>query len=259
MTANKVESAPSQPVTADQDIKAHMLATYKALRWLMAMVTGLFLITLTGYRLFGKDSTAMPRESISAYYWHHNDDFPMKDVFVGALVGVGLLLMSYQGYTDRENWALNTAGVAIICVVFLPMDWDVGKNAPGPMTPRGWAHYACAFFFFLPLAYVALFRAQDTLGLLPDGARKMLFKNLYRVIGLCMAVVPFLTAGFGIFGDRAWLYKLEYTGAALFLAYWAIKSNEIKASLAETVGGIREMEELAVGPKGDKGGRGEAA
>src|SRR5262245_13837532 len=101
------------------DIRTHMLATYKSLRWLMAGVAAVFLISLLLYRTFGHDTDR--RDSISAYYHHTNQDVPMQVLFVATFASIGLLLIAYQGYTDLENWVLNIAGTALLGVLLFPI------------------------------------------------------------------------------------------------------------------------------------------
>jgi hypothetical protein len=239
------------PVTVDRDVRTHMLGTYASLRRLMAAVTAAFLITLAGYRHFGHDSTT--RDSISAYYHHHNDDVRMKDVFVATLTSVGLLLIAYQGYTDRENLALNIAGAALVGVVVFPMDWDAANNRPGEMTDRSGRHYGCAVLFFLSLGYVGLYRAHDTLGLLRTEALRMLYRNLYRITGFFLLTVPAVAVALSLAGYGGWVYVIEYFGVFVFLVYWVVKSFEMRASLAETPPRVKEAEERAVGPEGGTG------
>jgi hypothetical protein len=219
----------------DPDIKTHMLRTYVALRRLMAVVTLAFLVTLSLYRLSGQDTVV--RNSISAYYHHDNAGFRMKDVFVAALTAVGLLLVAYQGYTDRENWALNVAGVSLILVVAFPMDWPPGDTWRIG-SDREKVHYASAVLFFLLLAYVCLYRAHDTLPFLHDERRKRLFKNLYRVTGALMLGVPFVAIGLYCLEVKSWVYAVEYAGVAVFLSYWVIKSTELRLTRLETEGKV---------------------
>ncbi len=234
-------------VTVDLDIHAHMLATYASLRLLIALVTFAFLFTLAGYREFGGDS--VNRHSISAYYYHDNTGFRMKDVFVGALTAVGLLLMAYQGFTDRENWALNISGVALLCVVAFPMSWNADKKMAGDLEAIGRVHYASAIAFFFSLGYVVLYRSHDTLGLLPDGPRKMAFKNLYRITGTFMWAVPAIAIALEWTKNDDWVYIVEYFGVFVFVVYWVVKSYEMKLNLGETRDGVREAAERTVGPQ----------
>ncbi len=219
------------------DIKNHMLGTYVALRRLMAVVTFAFLVTLAGYRMYGEDPAT--RNSISAYYYHQNNDFRMKDVFIASLSAVGLLLIAYQGYTNHENWALNIAGVGLLLVVSFPMDWPESDD---PLSDRAKVHYTGAVLFFLALGYVCLFRAHDTLQFLHTEERKRLFRNLYRVTGTLMIGAP-LTAisihyiSIHFFADKSWgswVYWVEWIGVFVFLSYWVIKSTELRLTRLET-------------------------
>ncbi|QJW94547.1 hypothetical protein [Frigoriglobus tundricola] len=247
MATSQINAVPSAhveaaPVTVDRDIRTHMLATYASLRRLIAVATAAFLITLAGYRYVGHDP--VHRDSISAYYYHHNGDVRMKDLFIAALSSVGLLLVAYQGYTDRENWALNTGGVALLGVVAFPMDWDLATDSSGELTIRGGVHYTCAVTFFLSLGYVCLYRAQDTLGLIPVQAQRT-YRNLYRITGFFMWTVPAVALLLRWIGYDGWVYVVEYFGVSVFLIYWIVKSVEMRVSLTETPQGLAEAEARA--------------
>lgn len=219
----------------DDDIKTHMLSTYVSLRRLILFVTLTFLVTLTAYRLSGSEQH---RNSISAYYYHDNSVFRMKDVFVGALTAVALLLIAYQGYTDRERWALDLAGVGLLAVVAFPMD-DPSGDPGRPSSKVELAHYTGAVTFFLAVSYVCLFRAHDTLAVMRDEGRRTMFANLYRVTGMLLLAVP--VAGIVLMQFSWWLYGVEYAGVVVFLAYWAIKSTELKLTQLETEEKVEAM------------------
>lgn len=210
-----------------EDIKTHMLGTYVSLRRLIVVVTLAFLVTLSAYRLSGHEPN---RNSISAYYYHDNSGFRMKDVFVGALTSVALLLIAYQGYTDREKWALDIAGAALLGVVAFPMDWPADDHRRS--SPTEIAHYAAAALFYLSLSYVCLMRAHDTLGAMRSETRKAVFKQLYRLIGLLLLTIPLTTLVLRQFAW--WLYGVEYAGVIVFMAYWVTKSAELRHTQLET-------------------------
>lgn len=211
-----------------EDIKDHMLGTYVSLRRLIVVVTVAFLVTLSAYRLSGHERPN--RNSISAYYHHDNRGFPMNDVFVGALTSVALLLIAYQGYTDREKWALDVAGIALLGVVAFPMDWPA--DPPRPSSPVEIAHYSAAAVFYLAVSYVCLLRAHDTLRAMHNEQRKAMFKQAYRVTGLMLLAIPATTLVLRQFAW--WLYGVEYAGVVVFLAYWLIKGFELRLTQLET-------------------------
>lgn len=214
----------------DADIKTHMLNTYVSLRRLILFVTLAFLVTLTAYRLSGDEPN---RNSISAYYHHNNGGFRMKDVFVGALTAVALLLIAYQGYTDRERWALDLAGVGLLGVVAFPMDDPAGDPAQ-PSSAVEIMHYIGAVIFFAAVAYVCLLRAHDTLAVMRNEMRKTMFANLYRVTGTLLLAIPATAIVLMQLKFGWWLYVVEYAGVVVFLAYWAIKSTELQLTHLET-------------------------
>ena len=203
----------------DPDITVHMLRTYVNLRRLMTVVTFVFLATLTIYRLKDEADTKN-RDSISAYYYHDdNDDFPMKVVFAAALSAMGLLLVAYQGYTDQEKWILNLGGAALVLVVFFPMD-----DPTVPVAHRSGhatVHYASAVVFFLSLACVSLWRSHDTLALVTP-RRRRIYRNVYRVTGGMMLFVPVLAIAIAlnVIHFASAVYWVEFIGVVAFLSYW---------------------------------------
>lgn len=135
-----------------------------------------------GLLLYGRISGA-PQPSISHYYYTEAGDF-----FVGALVGIAIFLVTYQGYHEGDDWpwflpgdrimslmaaagALGTAvlptyalegsslcrdaadlGMAVKCPINLPMQGLV----TGLSGPLAGAHTASAAIFFGALAYFCL-------------------------------------------------------------------------------------------------------
>src|SRR5689334_6585532 len=84
-----------------------------------AGVLGIILpvILILGDVLF-LDQTVKARGSISAYYYS-----PMRDLFVGILFMLGVLLITYMaGRWNRDFWTSLIAGVAVIGVAMAPTD-----------------------------------------------------------------------------------------------------------------------------------------
>lgn len=191
----------------------------------MAVETFLFLATLTSYRSFGCDCDL--RTSISAYYYHNNRDFPMKDLFIGDLSAVGALLIAYQGCNRLESSVLNAAGVALLLVVFFPMDrsGDITR-----ISACGWVHCIGAVLFFACIGYLCLFRSQDTLGSMVCPRRREFFALLYRLVGSVMTGVPALAVALYCLSVPSYLYWIEYGGGASFWLYWVIKTIELDRS-----------------------------
>ena len=138
------------------------------------------------------------------------------------------MLISYQGYTDAENWALNFAAVGLLGVLFFPMDWPVDR--PEPQSVREKVHIASAIVFFVGIAYVSLFRAHDTLDHMTDEKRVRLYRNLYRFTGVMMACVPLIWYVLYKTGVKSTVYVVEFCGVYFFLSFWVIKNIELRSA-----------------------------
>lgn len=73
-------------------------------------------------------------ESISGYYYT-----PSRNVFVGALVVIGVSLIAIKGSTDREDVLLNLAGVLAPIVAFVPTTLGPRRSGPPTWSARSWA------------------------------------------------------------------------------------------------------------------------
>jgi len=160
--------------------------------------------------------------SMSAYY-HTN----MGDVFVGALWALGSFLFFYRGYSTAENRTLNAAGVAAIVVALAPTDWPVGPGTATSVT--GYVHGTSAVLFFVLIAYVAIFRAKDTVEALADEQARARFVATYRTLGVAMVGLPlFIVFAHFHFPDYpSWIFLLEAAGVYVFSSFWLVKSREI--------------------------------
>ncbi|WP_456785717.1 hypothetical protein [Cellulomonas sp. P5_C5] len=86
--------------------------TYRHLRLMLVALPALLLAGLVGAAFaFGIGSI---QGSISAYYLG-----PMRDVFVGCMVGIAVCLVAYRGEA-LEDYALNLAGFYALFVAFVP-------------------------------------------------------------------------------------------------------------------------------------------
>ena len=169
-------------------------------------------------------------DSISAYY--HTTPrlrfFTTRDFFVGGLLAAGVCLYLYKGFSDRENVALNLAGVFAVFVALLP------TTAPG--SQRGLVsilHGTSAVLFFFCIAYVSLFRSRDTLHLLPPASAAQ-YARLYFWTGMGMIVSPLAAVVLSYTLQRgALLFWVETLGLWAFSTYWIIKTFEMRNSKAE--------------------------
>jgi len=98
--------------TADaQRERGVALETYRHLRMILIALPALMLVASVGMFLTQRSIQG----SISAYYTG-----PLRDVFVGMLVGLAACLIAYRG-APLEDYALNMAGFYALFVAFVPL------------------------------------------------------------------------------------------------------------------------------------------
>ncbi|WP_369373971.1 hypothetical protein AB1046_07670 [Promicromonospora sp. Populi] len=94
------------------DAAASILAreTYRHLRLMLVTLPALMVLAILVLAV-----TAQFEGSISAYYLG-----PIRDIFVGAMVGTAVCLIVYRGSPPFEDYTLNVAGFYAIFVAFVP-------------------------------------------------------------------------------------------------------------------------------------------
>lgn len=217
------------------ELQAHMLGTYHNLRIGIGVIgIGLPVVLWLG----GAIADGEPlRPSMSAYYYSPS----MRDVFVGVLIAIGACLYLYKGFSSRENWALNVAGVMVIGVALIP------TSPPGDKQGFLTVHSSLALVFFAGIAYVAVFRASDTLRLIRDGNRAVRLRRIYRALGIGMLVSPLIAVGVAFAlqrssEERSIVFFLEAAAVLMFGIFWLVKSRELRetgASLLALEGKLR--------------------
>lgn len=95
-------------------------------------------------------------------------------------------------------------------------------------------HGVFAVFFFVCIAYMAIFRSSDTLkpDLIPDEAKRERYRRLYVGVGWAMVGLPvlaFVLALFPAFMNYK-IFLVELFGIYVFGLYWVIKTFEVRES-----------------------------
>jgi len=212
-----------------KDLSKYISGTYFSIRVGLAVMAFAFPILLW---LGGHFLADVPLQgSMSAYYHaslHSLDGGPagqgvMRDVFVGILFAVGVILFLYQGVTRLEDYAVNLAGLLALGIALFPMQWSPGSELPGKL------HEAFALSFFLCIAYVAIFRAGDTLPLIPTEAARKRYRLLYMIVGCAMVGCPVLAFALALLPalTNYKIFFIEVAGIYAFGSYWAIKTREL--------------------------------
>lgn len=207
-------------------LQDHLKGTYLSVRIGTAVVgAALPLLLWIGGALLDSDPL---RGSMSAYYYSP----AMRDVFVGGLVAVGLCLVLYKGFSAWEDWALNLGGALAVLVAIVP------TRPPGTDGSLVTAHGTFAVLFFACIAYVCVFRASDTLGLIRDTTRVRRYQLVYRWLGAGMLASPLIAFALnGVFRDitdqNPLTFFIEAVGVWVFATYWFVKSRELAETDAE--------------------------
>ena len=167
-------------------IERHIFQSYFNLRLGMGII-GIFLPLLLWLVAYVISSQGL-LPSMSAYY--HS---VARDVFVGALFAIGAAAFLYKGYSHKENIAMNLAGIFSVGVAIFPTECpSVVAEAMCEAPTFKAIHAVSAILFFLMIAYVCLFRSNDTLRRVKDEARRKRYSRLYLIIGILMILLPLL-------------------------------------------------------------------
>ncbi len=234
------------------------IKTYRYLRIGMVGVVGL-LASSVG---FERAQVSCWQTSISAYYYT-----PMRAIFVGGLMAVGLCLIVIKGSTAWEDACLNVAGMFAPLVAVVPTS-DVGRcwsvpPGPSPVGPDGslapWvvatidnnvkALLVAGFAGLIVAAVIASVATRDVLAVMRVGRPGMRYGLLGALVILIVGAVAF-----GVWGDfhtrahslaaivmfgflaaavagNAWERRGSATGRAYFLLYGVISVSMVVAAV----------------------------
>ena len=205
-----------------EKLKKHIIKTYFILRFGIGVLAILFPFLLW---IFGLFKGVPLQDSMSAYY-HANQT--TRDIFVGILIALGLFICLYRGFSTRENWTLNLAGIFAIGVALFPMEWDCGDACR-----KFSLHGFFAVSLFLCMAYVCIRCASETLHLLKNPSIEDRYRKIYKWLGIGMIIAPIIAWVLTVVFRHAYVFIIEFVGIAIFAAYWLVKSHELKSTEPE--------------------------
>jgi hypothetical protein len=216
---------PARAMSSDE-LQKNILSTYFTLRMGIVILSIIFpLILYFGGMWWGGIHDLAT--SMSAYYGEN--DGTMRNWFVGILWTVGSFLYLYKGFSELENVLLNLAGGFAVATAMIPCHCWTGA------APSNKLHAVVAISFFISMALVCLFCANDTVTLLPNKTDQDAFKRQYRIIGVVLLASPLAAVVISYAFGQGSKYKFfaEAFGVWTFGYYWLTKSREFRITSAE--------------------------
>lgn len=151
-----------------------------------------------------------------------------RDVFVGSLCAIALLMFFYTGYSKIDNWAGNIVGLSSLGTVWFPP------------TPEGneidlvaGVHYVSALLLFLALSFFCLFLfTKSDVEKDLRTANKKIRNKIYIACGvimlLCLAIMIYIFSNEKLGGEGTVLaYILQTVSTVAFGFSWLVKGNFI--------------------------------
>jgi hypothetical protein len=220
----------------------HVLKTYNTLRLGMGIIALVFpfALIILGY-FFGVGW----KTSMSAYYFAPLDSnvppitafpiFATRVLFSGPLFALGTFLYLYKGFSSREDWLLNAAGVFACLVALCPMSFNYGDDFAHPVIFKwlGYGHYTFALSLFACMACTVWFCANNTLQCLRNEEVERKFRHWYKIIAIAMGGFPIVALLLSLFYRGYFILLAEMLGVFTFAIYWLVKSWELRISDAE--------------------------
>lgn len=253
---------------SESPLSDHVAATYRTISKGLAYLAFAFppLLLIGGYVL----ARLQLEGSMSAYYHAsvlsqadallhpgshvHPGEGVMRNWFVGLLFAEGVILFLYKGFTRMEDYALDIAGLMGVGVALFPMPWGDGFKGVrySILGIECSLHGTCAVALFLCIAYVCIFRASDTLPLVPDDARRRRYQRWYKWLGWAMIASPLtaFTLSSALHKENALTFFIELVGIWVFATYWRIKGREMSETDADRKAARGELEVVEVVPHG---------
>ena len=249
------------------DLQKSILQSYFIMRVGIAIIG----IALPFVLLFGGLAADICWQNSMSAYYNAVGTFggSMRNWFVGPLFAISISLGLYRGYSHVEDYLLDAAAVLGVGIAVFPMDWDPatlsGCGVAGSALHVGAKifgfplHAVCAISFFLCIALVCWFCADDTLHLEPNETRRRTLKVMYRAIAIVMPASMFLAWGLNSYWHtNKGIFSSEAAGVCSFGVYWMLKGFELKHTEADQKAAAGRLR-LRSGKVEETGGPGEVS
>lgn len=124
------------------------------------------------------------------WWWSISATYYQSPALVGVLVPAALVLISYIGYDNTDNFLTSLAGIFGLGIVLFPckVSWIPDGTPVGffqmPVEMSHMVHVACAGLFFLTIAINSIFQFTKSGPTMTD--RKKIRNRIYRICGYGM-------------------------------------------------------------------------
>ena len=167
--------------------------------------------------------------SISHYYYTS-----MGVVFIAALSGISVLLITYRGYDRNDNVTSSLAAFFLLCLVLFPThqnhDLTCAKVFLKENTLRVGIHYTAAGLFFLTVSYMIYFQFTKVNTIITS--QKLIRNKIFRfcaklilasivLVGIILSI-PFLNHLLKPYKPIFWL---EWVALLAFGFAWLVKGK----------------------------------
>jgi hypothetical protein len=127
------------------------------------------------------------------WWWSISATYYQSPALVGVLVPAALVLISYIGYDNTDNFLTSLAGIFGLGIVLFPckVSWIPDGTPVGffqmPVELSHMVHVGSAGIFFLSIALNSIFQFTKSGPVMTD--RKRIRNRIYRICGYSMIVV----------------------------------------------------------------------
>lgn len=165
---------------------------------------------------------------------------PLRDVFVGLVFAIAVLMFCYRGHGRLENWTANLGSAFALGLALFPL--DPGSDPLHQRSIVGFLHTVCGGGFFLVLAVYALLHfPRDKASAQVREPHQPQRNLVYRTCGIVILLSMFAMGCYLLLFPPDWkrfcnryhlLFWLESIAVWAFAAAWLTKGRVIVAELA---------------------------
>ena len=164
------------------------------------------------------------------WWWSISATYYQSPALVGVLVPAALVLISYIGYDNTDNFITSLCGIFGLGIVLFPckVSWIPDGTPVGffqmPIQLSHIVHVSCSALFFFCIAINSIFQFTKSGGVMTE--RKLIRNRIYRICGYGLLVVEACLAFAFFFGARGYLVMVfEIILLHLFGFSWLVKGG----------------------------------